>query len=72
MAGALKAHGIASAIICVDTWLGTFDVWENPKIRDSLALKHGYPTLYYQFLANVVKSGYSNRAYPVVTHTHYI
>jgi hypothetical protein len=66
MAGALKVHSIASAIICVDTWLGTFDVtWENPKSRESLALKHGYPTLYYQFLANVVKTGYSNIIIPL-------
>ena len=65
MAGALKAHGIASAIICVDTWLGTFDAWEMPEIRESLALKHGYPTLYYQFLANVVKTGYSNIVIPL-------
>ncbi len=66
MAGALKVHRIASAIICVDTWLGTFDdAWVNPNIRGRLGLKHGYPTLYYQFLANVVKTGYSNIIIPL-------
>lgn len=65
MARALKAHRIEGAIICVDTWLGSLDLWERPQYRESLALKHGYPTLYYQFLANVVKTGYSNIIIPL-------
>ena len=43
-------------MICVDTWLGSIEHWKGCirgwDIRPYL--KHGYPTLYYQFLANVL------------------
>ena len=52
--------GLDAEIICVDTWLGALEMWtdqEDESRFGSLALKHGYPTLYYQFLANVCRAG---------------
>ena len=42
-------------LICVDMWLGTTVAWENadmehPKYDNTLYLRNGYPSVYYQFL----------------------
>lgn len=46
-------------LVCVDTWLGSFDWWLNPAAPPltDLAPQNGYPTLYYHFLANIVHAG---------------
>lgn len=52
--------GIAGQVLCVDTWLGSVEFWTNqddPTRYGSLNLNHGYPTVYYQFLANVLHAG---------------
>lgn len=46
-------------LICVDTWLGTTVAWESPdmehpKAQNTLYLRNGYPSVYYQFLYNVI------------------
>ncbi|KAK3257414.1 hypothetical protein CYMTET_33498, partial [Cymbomonas tetramitiformis] len=49
-------------LLCVDTWLGALEFWtlrfsggyQDPT-RD-LALRNGYPQIYYTFLSNVVQS----------------
>lgn len=60
MAELMKERGIDGAIICVDTWLGGLDHISNPISPDwdiAPYRHHGYPTLYYQFLSNVLQSG---------------
>mmetsp|Transcript_40108 Transcript_40108/g.78344 ORF Transcript_40108/g.78344 Transcript_40108/m.78344 type:complete len:307 (+) Transcript_40108:236-1156(+) len=46
-------------LICVDTWLGTTAAWESPDMEkpikgNTLYLRNGYPSVYYQFLYNVI------------------
>lgn len=59
MANLCKEHSVECEIVCIDTWLGTARSWtsrskpEDDRYR-SLGLRHGYPTLYYTFLRNVV------------------
>lgn len=56
MADILKSLNLECAILCVDTWLGSLEHFINRDLRGwemSGMLKHGYPTLYRQFLANV-------------------
>ena len=57
MASALRNLAIPdSGIICVDTWLGALEFWADryqPEHYDGLAIKNGYPQVFYQFLANV-------------------
>lgn len=52
MAKACRDNGIAASIICVDTWLGSAEHWLT--WPHELRLKNGGPTLYHQFLANVL------------------
>jgi len=58
MAKEVRNLGLGCEIICVDTWLGAEEFWRNhgdEKRYQSLRLKHGYPQVYYTFLANVVR-----------------
>lgn len=57
MAKVAHKLGICPEIICVDTWLGAVEFWTDQKDPDRyLALKcrNGYPSVYYQFVANVI------------------
>ena len=68
MAQCLREQGIPGCIICVDTWLGApehFMVRDHADYFQSLKFKHGYPQLYYQFLANVMHSGVQDIIVPL-------
>lgn len=57
MAEQCKRLGLASAVICVDTWLGSPEHMIDPKNNRwiaSLKFENGYPTIYRTFLANVI------------------
>lgn len=57
MAELSKKLGLTPEIICVDTWLGALEFWtdqNDPERYRALRCRHGYPTVYYQFLANVI------------------
>ena len=60
MAEICRKLGIDASIVCVDTWLGSVEHWENrddPNGFLSLKLKNGFPQLYYTFLSNVISKG---------------
>lgn len=69
MAKALRDNKIDGKVICVDTWLGSTEHWDkksNKKTRwGSLKHDHGYPTLYFQFLANVKKEELEKYIIPI-------
>lgn len=52
-----------TCILCVDTWLGGFDHWT--RAYEKLRFEHGRPTLYQQFLANVMAHGHAGRILPL-------
>jgi predicted O-methyltransferase YrrM len=56
MGKTIKKHNLSSTIYAVDTWLGAIEFWDN--MADSpernLMLINGYPSVYYQFISNVV------------------
>ena len=69
MAKALDRHHQAkkAQILCIDTWLGALEFWTNHDDAErygSLKLNHGYPTVYYQFLANVCHAGFQDVVIP--------
>ena len=67
MARLLETAGLDAQILCVDTWLGALEFWTDqtdPARYGSLALKHGWPQVYYQFLANVCHCGQQPRITP--------
>lgn len=58
MGRVIKEQGWKTQIICVDTWLGGVEHWDNFRnTQTNLHLVNGYPSLYYHFLANVVYEG---------------
>jgi hypothetical protein len=65
-------HGLPARSIfgphlyCVDTWLGSPEIWGNSNLAAANPRRHGYPQVYYQFLANVVAHGRQTRITPVV------
>ena len=65
MAKKLDELGLDCPVLCIDTWLGAAFHWEDPESRKYLGLKNGYPTLYYQFLANVALSSQQERIIPL-------
>jgi predicted O-methyltransferase YrrM len=68
MATLLKQNGLpASRIVCVDTWLGSAEHWINrnddPSFR--MPMRWGHPTIYEQFLANVIHAGQADMIVPL-------
>ena len=64
MAEAAREAGLPTQVLCVDTWLGALEFWndqDDPARYQSLQLKNGYPSVYYQFLANVARRGLQDR-----------
>lgn len=52
--------GLASEIVCIDTWLGSPEmvtVLSTTENYNALGYRWGYPTLYYTFLRNVIDAG---------------
>jgi hypothetical protein len=52
MANLIRKANIDAEIICVDTFLG----WPGAELK----MQNGFPLLYWQFLTNVVKSGFKD------------
>lgn len=58
MASICKNIGLDTEIICIDTWLGSVEHWD--KSSYTMKFVQGRPTLYQQFLSNVVHSGFQD------------
>ena len=62
-----QEHGV---LIAVDTWLGALEFWTRGASRGkidptrNLYFHHGYPGVYYHFLANVVLAGLQQYVIP--------
>ncbi|MCF8199651.1 MAG: class I SAM-dependent methyltransferase [Sulfuritalea sp.] len=64
MAEQLRAAGLESSVLAVDTFLGSITHLTRPESRASLAPRHGWPQLYYLFLANVIRRKLENYIVP--------
>jgi predicted O-methyltransferase YrrM len=67
MARIARDIGFATEIVCVDTWLGSPEhlLAQQDGWRESLLIKHGFPHLYFTFLGNVVRAGYTDLIVPL-------
>lgn len=68
MADLLARHGIAGEILCVDTWAGGPEVWlrqDRPNYK--VPFEFGRPSIYFQFLANVIHGGHTQTIVPLPT-----
>lgn len=54
MGRAARGANPAAELVCVDTWLGSHEHWNNQAWHASLGLQNGYPTLYRTFIRNVI------------------
>jgi predicted O-methyltransferase YrrM len=53
-------------LYAVDTWLGGIDHELNQQVATSVLQRdHGYPRLYFQFLANIKRAGVHDRVTPI-------
>ena len=67
MAEYIKNKGLDCKIICIDTWLGAVEFLSDQEDTDryiSLGMKNGYPSVYYQFLANIMHKGLEDIVIP--------
>mgnify|MGYP003623292166 CR=1 FL=1 len=68
MAKIIQREGLDCEIVCIDTWLGNWQHWSRKdgigSIKD-LNLDNDYPTLYYQFLSNVIFTDTQNIITPL-------
>lgn len=55
MALLCKELGLDTAIVCIDTWLGSAEHILKPRFSVLLNRRWGYPQLYQTFLANILK-----------------
>jgi predicted O-methyltransferase YrrM len=62
MAGLCKKFDHPAEIVCVDTWLGSPQLYTRPDDQWYASLAHinGYPSMYYTFLANVVRADHAD------------
>jgi Methyltransferase domain len=60
-----REHGLKTVFICIDTWLGSTENWLKPEPRPNMQLEGGHPTLYRQFVANVIASDAVEDVYPL-------
>lgn len=68
MAEALKTKGKDAVVICIDTWMGGLDGWKDSigeQKHYKIPKKNGYPTFYYNFLANVCYAGMQDYIVPL-------
>lgn len=68
MAEALRRNALhQSRIFCVDTFLGSLEMWtrrDDPERYQALKCVNGFPTIYQQFLANVIHTGFEDMIIP--------
>ncbi len=62
----MKAHKPDCRVVCIDTWTASNkSLWVNPKFRQTYSRRNGFPTVYWQFLANVIHAGHRDTILPL-------
>ena len=70
MAKAARDLGLDCEIVCIDTWLTDWGMYRGGA-HECLAMKHGYPQVYYSFLSNVVEHGVQDYITPLPLQAEY-
>jgi hypothetical protein len=61
-----RERSLDTRFICVDTWLGSNEsIWLDPETRPHLMLRGGYPTMFRQFVANVLAHDAREAVFPL-------
>jgi predicted O-methyltransferase YrrM len=65
MAEKLRQQEVAALVIAVDTFLGSWEHYEQAEHFPSLMHQNGYPSLFYTFLTNVMRAGVQRQVIPL-------
>ncbi|MDP2135580.1 MAG: class I SAM-dependent methyltransferase [Sulfuritalea sp.] len=65
MAEIMRAQQIGGTVIAIDTFLGSLEHVRDPQSWASMNSRHGWPNIYFQFLANVVRADLQNHVCPL-------
>lgn len=65
MASELKRRGATSAVIAVDTWLGSSEHWIEDDYFSEMDFWSGYPALYYKFISNIKRMDVADYVVPL-------
>ena len=67
MAKTAQKLNLSTEILCIDTWLGSWEhlLGRRPDWRNSLRVQNGYPRLYFTFLTNVITNGVTDFIVPL-------
>ena len=65
MANAMRDASVDGVVISVDTFLGSWEHYEQKEHFPSLMHQNGYPTLFYTFLTNVVRRDLNEYVIPL-------
>ena len=61
-----RGLGLETEIICIDTWLGSStELWLDPECREWLRLQNGYPSMFSQFVHNMIETGLMDSVFPL-------
>ena len=64
MAQLMRNNEVDGTVLSVDTFLGSWEHYEQKEYFPSLQHRNGYPSLFYTFLTNVVESGVAEYVQP--------
>jgi predicted O-methyltransferase YrrM len=63
-----KEHRWANAVLlCIDTWLGGLEHWHEKPLRQMMHIEYGRPTVYEQFIANIIAANLTKHVIPFST-----
>jgi predicted O-methyltransferase YrrM len=62
----LKDNNLDTKILCIDTFIGASNHWEQDEWRGDLNIQHGVPHMFNDFCANVVRYDMQDRIIPMV------
>jgi hypothetical protein len=62
-----RRYGCETCFVCVDTWLGSSEHWLSAEDRPSLMLRGGYPTMFRQFVFNILAHEAADAIFPLPT-----
>jgi len=61
-----RTFGCETRFVCIDTWLGSNDsIWLDPHDRRHLMLRGGYPTMFRQFVFNLLEHDAADDVFPL-------
>lgn len=60
-------HPDPPPLLCIDTWLGDLGMTIGAYYREILDKRHGQPTLYHQWLVNIIGANLTHSVLPLMT-----